>query len=147
MTHLMTTLGPRSAGELGMILPHEHVFVDLRTPDQPGHGMADPDDVVRLMAPELARAQTAGVTAIVECGPIGVGRRADILLATSVARYWPGQTACSPRMTGRSVVSWTRTRMPSTQFRQLPASLGILPAMYPSPLIASSAPWLTRERG
>ncbi len=35
MTKLITTLGPRNADELGMILPHEHVFVDLRTWDQP----------------------------------------------------------------------------------------------------------------
>ena len=31
MLHLITTLGPKRADELGMILPHEHVFVDLRT--------------------------------------------------------------------------------------------------------------------
>ncbi len=37
MAHLITTLGPKSADELALILPHEHVFVDLRTPDQPGH--------------------------------------------------------------------------------------------------------------
>ena len=33
MPNLITTLGPKRADELGMILPHEHVFVDLRTPD------------------------------------------------------------------------------------------------------------------
>ena len=32
MPSLITTLGPKRADELGMILPHEHVFVDLRTP-------------------------------------------------------------------------------------------------------------------
>ena len=40
MKHLRTTLGPKSRSELGMILPHEHVFVDLRTPDQPGYAEA-----------------------------------------------------------------------------------------------------------
>lgn len=29
---LFTTLGPLGADQLGMILPHEHVYVDLRTP-------------------------------------------------------------------------------------------------------------------
>ena len=72
-----------------MILPHEHVFVDLRTWDQPGYGEADPDDVVRLMAPEIERARAVGVTAIVEPGPVGVGRRADILLAVSRATGFP----------------------------------------------------------
>ena len=57
MTKMITTLGPKSADELGMILPHEHVFVDLRTWDQPGYAQADPADVIRLIAPEIARAQ------------------------------------------------------------------------------------------
>ena len=42
-----------------MILPHEHVFVDLRTPDQPGYGQAEAADVVALMAPEIERDQGA----------------------------------------------------------------------------------------
>ena len=89
MTGLVTTLGSRGADELGMILPHEHVFVDLRTPDQAGHAEADPGDVVALMAPELERARAAGVTAIVECSTVGVGRRADIDLAVSDATGVP----------------------------------------------------------
>lgn len=89
MPNLITTLGPLGADALGMILPHEHVFVDLRTWDQPGYGEADADDVVRLMAPEIEAVRAAGVTAIVEPGPIGVGRRADILLAVSRATAFP----------------------------------------------------------
>jgi len=89
MAHLITTLGPLAASDLGLILPHEHVFVDLRTWDQPGYGMANPDDVVRLMAPEIDRARAGGVTAIVEPGPVGVGRRVDILLAVSRATGFP----------------------------------------------------------
>jgi phosphotriesterase-related protein len=89
MPHLLTTLGPRMADDLGLILPHEHVFVDLRTPDQPGYAVADTEDVIRLMAPEIRRAQAAGVTAMVECTPAGVGRRADILKAVSEATGMP----------------------------------------------------------
>lgn len=89
MATLMTTLGPMDAADLGMVLPHEHVFVDLRTWDQPGYGEAEADDVVRLMAPEIEAARAAGVTAIVEPGPIGVGRRVDILLAVSRATGFP----------------------------------------------------------
>src|SRR5262249_62275807 len=89
MTTLFTTLGPKQAGELGMNLPHEHVFVDLRTPDQPGYAQADAADVVALMAPELERARAAGVTALVDCAPVGVGRRADILRAVSEAASFP----------------------------------------------------------
>ena len=86
---LWTTLGPKLAGELGMILPHEHVFVDLRTPDQPGYAQAEKADVVALMAPQIEAAKAAGVTALVECTTGGVGRRADFDLAVSRATGFP----------------------------------------------------------
>lgn len=89
MTLLHTTLGPRRADELGMILPHEHVFVDLRTPDQPGYAEADPADVVRLMGPQIAAIKARGVTALVECSTGGVGLRVDIDLAVSRATGLP----------------------------------------------------------
>jgi phosphotriesterase-related protein len=89
MARIMTTLGPRRADELGTLLPHEHVFVDLRTWDQPGYGEADPAAVIALMGPEIERAREAGVTAIVECSTVGVGRRADIDRAVSVATGFP----------------------------------------------------------
>jgi phosphotriesterase-related protein len=72
-----------------MILAHEHVFVDLRTWDQEGHAQADAEDVISLMAPELEKARAAGMTAIVECSAVGVGRRADILKAVSEAADFP----------------------------------------------------------
>jgi phosphotriesterase-related protein len=89
MATLHTTLGPRSADQLGLILPHEHVFVEFRPPEAPGHAEAEPADVVRIMAPELERAKAAGVTALVDCTPVGVGRRADILWAVSEAVGMP----------------------------------------------------------
>ena len=73
MAQLITTLGPRSAGELGPILPHEHVFVDLRTWDKPGYAVADVADVIALMAPEIERIKALGFTALVECSTVGVG--------------------------------------------------------------------------
>jgi phosphotriesterase-related protein len=89
MPHLLTTLGPLHADALGAILPHEHIFVDLRTPDQPGYAEADTDDVIRLMVPELNRIKALGITALVDCAPVGVGRRADILEAVSKAAQFP----------------------------------------------------------
>ncbi|SCB57545.1 phosphotriesterase-related protein [Rhizobium aethiopicum] len=89
MKQLRTTLGLKSKSELGMILPHEHIFVDLRTPDQPGYAEADVEDVVRLMGPEIERIKKLGVTALVECSTGGVGRRADIDLAVSLATDFP----------------------------------------------------------
>lgn len=89
MAELITTLGPIAEEQLETILPHEHVFVDLRTWDQPGYAEADVEDVVRLMAPYLEEARAAGVSAIVEPSTGGVGRRADILRAVSEAAGFP----------------------------------------------------------
>jgi phosphotriesterase-related protein len=89
MAQLFTTLGPRSKDQLGMILPHEHVFVDLRTPDQPGYAQAEAADVVALMTPQIERIKALGVTALVECSTGGVGRRADLDLAVSRATGFP----------------------------------------------------------
>jgi phosphotriesterase-related protein len=89
MKQLYTTLGPLAKERLGMILPHEHVFVDLRTPDQPGYAQASPEDVVALMAPQIEAIKAQGITALVECTTGGVGRRADIDLAVSRATGFP----------------------------------------------------------
>jgi phosphotriesterase-related protein len=89
MKSIPTTLGPKSSAELGFILPHEHIFVDLRTWDTPGYAQAEVEQVIQLMAPELTKAQAVGVTAIVECSTVGVGRRADIDRAVSEAANLP----------------------------------------------------------
>jgi Predicted metal-dependent hydrolase with the TIM-barrel fold len=89
MKRLLTTLGAFERHQLGLILPHEHIFVDLRTPDQPGYGEAEAEDVIGLMAPQIEAARARGVTAIVECTTGGVGRRADIDIAVSRATGMP----------------------------------------------------------
>ncbi len=87
--YLYTTLGLFRRDSLGMILPHEHVFVDLRTPDQPGYAEADTGEVVAVMSPHIAEVQERGITAMVECSTTGVGRRADVDLAVSRATGMP----------------------------------------------------------
>jgi phosphotriesterase-related protein len=72
-----------------VILPHEHVFLDLRTWESPGHGAAETEEVVRRVAPEISRARAVPVTAIVEPTTLGVGRRADVLAAVSEATGMP----------------------------------------------------------
>jgi phosphotriesterase-related protein len=89
MSQLITTLGNLTADQVGMILPHEHIFVDLGPIEEENWKHADPSAVVDLMAPELERARDAGVTALVECTPSGVGRRAEIVKAVSVAADFP----------------------------------------------------------
>jgi phosphotriesterase-related protein len=88
---LVTTFGEIGWDSLppGLILPHEHIFVDLRSPDEADPGAVDPAAVVGLMAPELKRAQAAGVGVLVVCTPLGVGRRADLVLSVSRAADMP----------------------------------------------------------
>jgi phosphotriesterase-related protein len=72
-----------------MILPHEHIFVDLGPIGQNAYLQADPADVVRVMGAEIEAIKQQGVTALVECTPVGVGRRADIDRAVSLATNFP----------------------------------------------------------
>jgi phosphotriesterase-related protein len=84
-----TTDGPLAAEGLGVILPHEHIFTDLRGPTTPGYGQADAADVVRVMAPYLAEAHSKGVGLMLECSSIGVGRNAPVLAQVSEASGLP----------------------------------------------------------
>jgi phosphotriesterase-related protein len=86
---LYTTMGLLGRDQLRMILPHEHVFVDLRTPDKPGYAEADTDEVVAVMAPKIEELKQRGISALVECSTTGVGRRADLDLAVSRATGFP----------------------------------------------------------
>ena len=76
---VQTITGPVAAGSLGLVLPHEHLFTDLRGPMAPGYAQADPDDVASVVEPYLTFAFSAGVTALVECSPVGVGRNLAVL--------------------------------------------------------------------
>jgi phosphotriesterase-related protein len=89
MTTLFTTLGPKHADELGVILPHEHLFVDLGPIEAASYLRADTAEAVAVMAPEVEKIKAQGVTALVECTPVGVGRRADIDVAISQATNFP----------------------------------------------------------
>lgn len=81
--YLETVSGPISVSEIGLVLPHEHLFTDLRGPSVIDYARADPDDVIQALLPALTRAYQAGVTALVECSTVGVGRNPAILQAIS----------------------------------------------------------------
>jgi phosphotriesterase-related protein len=92
MTHLQSVLGRVEVDDLGLILPHEHLFIGGSTPEAPGQGEVDPHDVLRLMGPYLDQAWEAGVTALIECTPTGMQDPAIIqrlAKATSVAIVVP----------------------------------------------------------
>jgi phosphotriesterase-related protein len=76
---IQTVKGAVRADSLGLMLPHEHLFVDLRGPLAPHYAAADPEIVARVMQPYLSAAQAAGVTALVDCAPVGVGRNVAVL--------------------------------------------------------------------
>jgi phosphotriesterase-related protein len=79
MPSLQTIKGRVDATSLGFILPHEHLFVDLRGPNVPNYAQADPEIVAQVMRPYLAAIEAAGVTAFVDCAPVGVGRNVTVL--------------------------------------------------------------------
>jgi len=74
-----TIAGPIPIDSLGLILPHEHLFTDLRGPNTPDYAQADPNNVAILVEPFLTEAASAGVTAMVECSTVGVGRNLSVL--------------------------------------------------------------------
>jgi phosphotriesterase-related protein len=76
---IQTIKGPVPVDELGLILPHEHLFTDLRGPLVEGYAQADPVTVGKVMKPYLEDAQRVGVTALVECSTVGVGRNIEVL--------------------------------------------------------------------
>ena len=76
---LQAVSGPIPVTELGLVLPHEHLFTDLRGPDTPGYAVGDPEVVADVMEPFLQEAFNAGVTALVECSTGGVGRNIPVL--------------------------------------------------------------------
>ena len=89
MKKLITTLGALTETELGMILPHEHIFVDLGPIAAESYKTANVAEVMRVMGPEIEKIKAQGITALVECTPVGVGRRADIDRAVSLATAFP----------------------------------------------------------
>ena len=76
---LHTVQGAVDMEALGLILPHEHLFTDLRGPSAPGYAQAAPSAVVEVVRPHLDEAAAAGVTALVECSTLGVGRNVSVL--------------------------------------------------------------------
>jgi phosphotriesterase-related protein len=76
---LHTLRGPISGDALGLILPHEHLFTDLRGPTSSTYAEADVDHVAQVIGPYLNEAWRKGVTVLVECSTPGVGRNLNVL--------------------------------------------------------------------
>jgi phosphotriesterase-related protein len=76
---IQTIKGSIPADTLGLILPHEHLFTDLRGPRHPDYARGDPAEVVKVVGPHLTEAAAMGVTALAECSTVGVGRNLVVL--------------------------------------------------------------------
>src|SRR5215216_174233 len=76
---IRTLKGDVAVEPLGLMLPHEHLFFDLRGPFAEGYGQADPETVRQVMQPFLDAIEKIGVTAFVDCAPLGVGRNVKVL--------------------------------------------------------------------
>ncbi len=74
-----TVCGPVPASELGMILPHEHVFINLLR-EYRGEGLLDDGE---LMALEVERFADAGGRTLVDCTTQDLGRAPERLVAIS----------------------------------------------------------------
>ena len=74
-----TIRGSVDVDSLGLILPHEHLFTDLRGPQDPDYAQGDPTAVLKVVEPYLTEAAAAGATALVECSTVGVGRNLAVL--------------------------------------------------------------------
>lgn len=76
---LHTLNGPVEVESLGLVLPHEHLFTDLRGPFDSQYAQADPSAVAEVVKPYLDQLVEIGVTALVECSTVGVGRNLSVL--------------------------------------------------------------------
>lgn len=74
-----TTAGPLDKDEVGNVLAHHHMFVELNV-IQPGNApFADKEDVLEGLEPWVEDAIGLGAGVFVEMTPQGVGQRADIV--------------------------------------------------------------------
>ena len=80
-----TIKGPIEIDSLGLILPHEHLFTDMRGPRVADYARGEPSAVVKVVEPYLVEASTVGVTALVECSTVGVGRNLPVLRSLAEA--------------------------------------------------------------
>lgn len=78
---IQTIKGSIEIESLELILPHEHLFTDLRGPLVPDYAQAETEEVIRVVGPFLSEASASGVTALVECSTLGVGRNLRVLQA------------------------------------------------------------------
>jgi len=79
-----TVLGEIDSKDMGLTLPHEHLFFDLRGPSRPRGFRVDREEVVKTVLPSLLALKDRGVSTLFECSTGGIGR--DPLILEALAR-------------------------------------------------------------
>ena len=74
-----TTAGPLAESEIGDVLAHQHMFVELGAVPPSAYLEADPEIVLEVLRPWLESAKALGIGTFIEFTPEGVGRRPDIV--------------------------------------------------------------------
>lgn len=74
-----TTAGPLTKDQVGNVLSHHHIFVELGAVPPVAYLDADPEVVNEVVGPWLQDAKDLGIGVFVEFTPEGVGRRPDIV--------------------------------------------------------------------
>ena len=74
-----TTAGPLDESQIGDVLAHQHMFVELGAVPPVAYLEADPEIVLEVLRPWLESAKALGIGTFIEFTPEGVGRRPDIV--------------------------------------------------------------------
>lgn len=74
MVKINTVLGEIDPKDIGLTLPHEHLFFDLRGPSRPQGEHVDQREVVGVILPSLLALKEKGVSTLFECSTGGIGR-------------------------------------------------------------------------
>jgi phosphotriesterase-related protein len=74
-----TTAGPLTEDQVGNVLAHHHIFVELGAAPPVAYLDADPEIVNEVIGPWLSDAKALGIGTFIEFTPEGVGRRPDIV--------------------------------------------------------------------
>ncbi len=82
---VMTVRGLRPAGELGFVLPHEHVLVDFIGAAEVSPSRYDVEVAYAKIKPFVDEAKMLGCATMVECTPAFLGRDPRLLVRLSAA--------------------------------------------------------------
>jgi phosphotriesterase-related protein len=74
-----TTAGPLDESQVGNVLAHHHMFVELGAVPPTAYLEADPELVYEVIGPWVEEAKALGIGVFIEFTPEGVGRRPDIV--------------------------------------------------------------------